>query len=932
MGTPAEFASLGVQLELITKGKDQFQELFEPVFLAMRGSHDGRKLGVLQKDKAAGPFAAAWQSAQASAGLELVDVSVGLSHILISRDQAGLTHATRAARFSAHVLHGYLLKKIEEIVEEEKKIKHITLAEDAERAISNPSLAGAKLNAELIEPCYLPIIQSGGTYNLKPSAESDDKTLRFDTIICSLGARYKGYCANVSRTYMIDPTKEQEEMYGILLALHAHLLAQFLPGNKLGSVMDRALAFLEESAHPELVQHFVANCGFGIGLEFRDSFQLLTKTNERLFRENSVFNLSIGFQNLKLPTSTKMYALLLADVVQVTPEGGKVLAGCPMSWKDIAYFANSGVKTEERGEKIDLQNLPTADTVLLEDRTRGVETNEQRRQRHQQELAQKQRERALGGVSAGPSAVPKTSDPSQLTVYPTVSNYPRELRDSQIFVDMEREAILVPIFGQHVPFSVTTIKNVSKTEDGGVTGVRINFFSPGQTFTTYNPATKFPNSVFIRELSFRSHSHENLLNVVRGIKELRKIITQRESEQREKADIVAQDALILRKQKPPRMTDLNMRPLISGRRTQGTLESHENGFRFTSVRQEKVDILYKNIKHAFFQPGKGEPIVCLLLHLIHPILVNKKKTWDLQFYVEAIEQSQDLGKQKRGYDEEYEERKEREFLASLNQTFQDFTRRVEEMVPDFSFEIPYRELGFTGVPQPIRSSVLLQPSVNCLVHLVDPPFFILTLNEVEIASFERVQFNLKNFDLVFVMRNFANEHELNKQIKRIDSIPLTALDSVKSWLDQMNIKYYENPMNMNWTTILRTIIKAGVEQFYAEDGGWESFLNPDGPEDEQEEEEEEEESEYAPSGSESESDDSDDSASGDSEEDSDSSGSDEGESEESGESWDELERKAAQEDRERAVDRLDDDRRKAPGSNKRSAPPSSSAPPPKKKK
>jgi len=31
------------------------------------------------------------------------------------------------------------------------------------------------------------------------------------------------------------------------------------------------------------------------------------------------------------------------------------------------------------------------------------------------------------------------------------------------------------------------------------------------------------------------------------------------------------------------------------------------------------------------------------------------------------------------------------------------------------------------------------PTVHCLVQLIEPPFFVLTLEEVEIAHFERIQ-------------------------------------------------------------------------------------------------------------------------------------------------------------------------------------------------
>jgi nucleosome binding factor SPN SPT16 subunit len=62
-------------------------------------------------------------------------------------------------------------------------------------------------------PCFpiwlppLPRLHVGGRYNLKPSAMSDAHNLRPDVIVCSIGARYLSFCSNVSRTYIIEPSK-----------------------------------------------------------------------------------------------------------------------------------------------------------------------------------------------------------------------------------------------------------------------------------------------------------------------------------------------------------------------------------------------------------------------------------------------------------------------------------------------------------------------------------------------------------------------------------------------------------------------------------------------------------------------------------------------------------------------------------------------------
>lgn len=95
-------------------------------------------------------------------------------------------------------------------------------------------------------------------------------------------------------------------------------------------------------------------------------------------------------------------------------------------------------------------------------------------------------------------------------------------------------------------------------------------------------------------------------------------------------------------------------------------------------------------------------------------------------------------------------------------------------------DIPFRELGFQGVP--FRSNVLLQPTTETLVFLTEPPFLVLTLSEIEIAHLERVQYGLKNFDLVFVFQDF------NRAPVHINTIPMNQLDTVKEWLEYVLYK------------------------------------------------------------------------------------------------------------------------------------------------
>jgi len=165
------------------------------------------------------------------------------------------------------------------------------------------------------------------------------------------------------------------------------------------------------------------------------------------------------------------------------------------------------------------------------------------------------------------------------------------------------------------------------------------------------------------------------------------------------------------------------------------------------------------------------------------------------------------------------------------------------------------------------------------------PFLVITLDEIEIAHLERVQFGLKNFDLVCVYKEYT------RPVTHINSIPMELLDNVKEWLDSSNIAYSEGPLNLNWPTIMKTVIQDPKAFF--QDGGW-SFLGGDSDEDDGEVEEDESEFEASDFGEES-----DGSASDESDFSDGNASADEGSEAsdvDSGEDWDEMEDEAEMKD------------------------------------
>jgi nucleosome binding factor SPN SPT16 subunit len=208
--------------------------------------------------------------------------------------------------------HGFV-KEMESVFEEEgKQVKHSEMAQKLDDIMEDPSKIGVKVPKDVIEACYFPIIQSGGCsagYNIKPSATTDDETMTEDVVIVSLGAKFKHYCANVARTYVIDAVPKVEKTYDVLLRLQSECLASMQPGEKLSGVYARATKFLENK-HPHLLPHLPKSLGFSLGLDFKDSnFVLTSKVDGSLrFKPNMVFSLAVGFADVELSAADRAKA------------------------------------------------------------------------------------------------------------------------------------------------------------------------------------------------------------------------------------------------------------------------------------------------------------------------------------------------------------------------------------------------------------------------------------------------------------------------------------------------------------------------------------------------------------------------------------------------------------------------------------------------
>ncbi|KAL7294303.1 hypothetical protein TKK_0012316 [Trichogramma kaykai] len=893
---------------------DEDKTNFAKLIKVMKESKNGKTIGIFQKDTFKTPFVESWKNAMKAENFDQVDVSASVAYVMSPKEDSEILTVKKACLVSVDVFTKYLKDQIMEVIDNDKKVKHSKLADGVDSAVTDKKYV-SNVDTSQIDMCYPAIIQSGGNYALKFSASSDNNTLHFGVIVCSLGARYKAYCSNIVRTLMVNPTKQMEENYNFLIQVEEEILKKLVAGVKLSEVYEAGVKFVKEEK-PKMIEHLTKNFGFGMGIEFRESSLLLGPKTIATAKKGMVFNVNVGFSNLPNPDGTdkesKTYALFIGDTVIVNEDQpATVLTPSKKKIKNIGIFLKDEEEEEEDSGK---ENEPKHEllgrgkrTAVIESKLRTEHSSEEKRKQHQKELAQQLNEIAKARLAQQSSGKEQEKIRKSTVSYKSINSMPHdsEVKDLKLFVDKKYETVIMPVFGIPTPFHISTIKNISQSVEGDYTYLRINFFHPGATMGRNEGGVyPQPDATFVKEVTYRSTNTKepgeisapssNLNTAFRLIKEVQKKFKNREAEEREKEDLVKQDTLVVSSGKGnPRLKDLYIRPNIVSKRMTGALEAHSNGFRYTSVRGDKVDILYNNIKNAFFQPCDGEMIILLHFHLKHAIMFGKKKHVDVQFYTEVGEITTDLGKHQHMHDRDdlAAEQSERELRHKLKTAFKSFCEKVESITKqEIEFDTPFRDLGFPGAP--FRSTVLLQPTSGCLVNLTEWPPFVITLEDVELVHFERVQFHLKNFDMIFVFKNYQ------RKVSMVNAIPMNMLDHVKEWLNSCDIRYSEGVQSLNWTKIMKTITD-DPEGFF-ESGGW-TFLDPESDEENEaaEDEEEEEDDAYEPSDSFEDEESDDDSDYSEASEDS---GSDEeelGSSEESGKDWSDLEREAAEEDDER---------------------------------
>jgi nucleosome binding factor SPN SPT16 subunit len=303
-----------IAVEILVRGKDvdQNAEIFKKITKIIKDS--GKKVGVLTKDTSSGPFIDDWKKSysEISKDVEEVDIAPAISAAALAvKDEHELRAMRSASKACIALMNPYFVEEMSNVLDEEKKVKHSELARkvdnklDDEKFWKTVELPNKQRMPGDFDPSQLdwthgPIVQSGGKFDLKMSAQVDDENLHAGVIVSSMGLRYKSYCSLIARTYLVDPNKSQESNYKLLLQVHNLVMKEIRDGAQVKEIYQKAMA-LVKSKKPELEKQFLKNVGAGIGIETRDGTLILNAKSTRTLKDGMTLCVTTGFSDVENP-------------------------------------------------------------------------------------------------------------------------------------------------------------------------------------------------------------------------------------------------------------------------------------------------------------------------------------------------------------------------------------------------------------------------------------------------------------------------------------------------------------------------------------------------------------------------------------------------------------------------------------------------------
>jgi Xaa-Pro aminopeptidase len=167
-------------------------------------------------------------------------------------------------------------------------------------------------------PSFDSIVASGTNASMPHAVVSDRELQRGEPITIDIGALYRGYCTDMTRTVCLGPAPDKlKEIYGIVLEAQEAVERALMPGMTGKQADAIAREIIEQAGYGENFGH---GTGHGIGLEVHEAPSLSPARGDDVLQPGMVFSVEPG---IYLPG---WGGVRIEDLVVMTEDGAEVLS------------------------------------------------------------------------------------------------------------------------------------------------------------------------------------------------------------------------------------------------------------------------------------------------------------------------------------------------------------------------------------------------------------------------------------------------------------------------------------------------------------------------------------------------------------------------------------------------------------------------------
>jgi len=335
-----------VKLVVRAAGQDVDVKQVEDFAKQLCGGKEKITVGMLQKEKHVGAFAETFtQTFVSQSCLDIVECREDVSTLLAQKDDGEVAFTKRASLFAHLMMSTLFIRKVEDIIDSDLKQSHREVCAELEEELENEEQMEMWKQKHGLDPGEMDIvyasIQSGNQFELKPAVVPSEHHLPMKgSYVLSLGVKYAEYSACVTRTLLVEPNVTHKAAYSFALEVQAAAIARLKPDVPFRDVFLAAKNMVEQK-RPDLLENFVKNVGFVLGLEFKDPQMALVEKSDRKVLPGMTFCISVGFSD---PGAASPWAVWLCDTVLLDPKTGAIeitTEACDKKQESVMYEIGS---------------------------------------------------------------------------------------------------------------------------------------------------------------------------------------------------------------------------------------------------------------------------------------------------------------------------------------------------------------------------------------------------------------------------------------------------------------------------------------------------------------------------------------------------------------------------------------------------------------